>query len=502
MFENEQLASNRKQSHFRIILAISIIIILANLATLFIYLSGKGSANLTLENILLEFTINMVIVGATIIWLKKGPDIELNKFITTLMVGLVIFIFNCLMNGSYEIFADFYLVIILSLLYFNLGVTVFSLLLVAGLHAIFATLFVHDISIPELIVRNLNFIWAGIAAAAIATIAGGFLQTAIAKAHESSEMTNNLKDVAANLVSEAELLNRSSHTLLSAATSTGDAARQVNSGVGDLACSADEEALRVERTTAVVKEMAQALEVAGDNIQNVTEQSGRFKVIVQEGLATMEQQHETMGRSKEAQEAAGIAVTALTAKSGEIAKIVEIITDIASQTNLLALNAAIEAARAGDAGRGFAVVAEEVRKLAEQSGQAATSIAHMIVEIQEGIENTVNQIELATMMNSEQGQAVDRTGDMFKQIEKGALNIDQSVQEVSAIVEEMLASTEQVVGEVEKMLASAQESAASTREISSLVGDQTFSINSIVEMVKELDRTTETLQTMAAGLTV
>ncbi len=107
-------------------------------------------------------------------------------------------------------------------------------------------------------------------------------------------------------------------------------------------------------------------------------------------------------------------VEQLEGSSGRIEEITNTITQIAKRTNLLALNAAIEAAKAGEQGRGFAVLADEIRKLADASGNAAKEIKKQLNEIQEKIQWTVHNMDEG-VSGVEQG--VKSVADVHKSIE-------------------------------------------------------------------------------------
>lgn len=132
------------------------------------------------------------------------------------------------------------------------------------------------------------------------------------------------------------------------------------------------------------------------------------------------------------------AMRSIQESSVKIGHIVEMIDEIARRTDLLALNAAVESARAGEAGRGFAVVANEVRKLSQQSAEAAVQIRGLVGDSTARVQDGAARV-------AEAGQALDRVTETIATLEARMRDIADTANEQFSGLQEV----KQAIGKID-----------------------------------------------------
>lgn len=301
------------------------------------------------------------------------------------------------------------------------------------------------------------------------------------------DMNDNLNTVLGQMADSSKSLSSVSADLMQTARQTGQASEQVSASSQEVARAATAEAEDAQRTSELVQQVGMAMQNVGSTAEAISSQSNNFKNIVGRVTGLMLRQKDEMDLTVNSTVNVAGVIEQLNKKTQEIGKIINVINGIAGQTNLLALNAAIEAARAGEAGRGFAVVAEEVRKLAEESGSATLNIAAIINEVQDEVERVVAEVDKVEKQVREQGVSLEAGVDSFREIELGAAEIDNAIQDISATFEELLASADEMSQAIENISAATEESAASAEEVTAISQNQLAAVQNIVTVSQELE---------------
>ncbi len=309
-----------------------------------------------------------------------------------------------------------------------------------------------------------------------------------------ASMRSSLRQVLKQVNDSAEQVAASSEELTASADQSAQGVTQVASSIASVASGAEKQLKAVDATFSVAEQMSAGIQQVAASANQVAGSTSRAVESAKEGTKSVEKAVNQMVHIEETVNHSARVVAKLGERSKEIGQIVDTIAGIAGQTNLLALNAAIEAARAGEQGRGFAVVAEEVRKLAEQSQEAAKQIADLIGEIQGDTDTAVLAMTEGTREVKVGSEVVTTAGEAFKEIAKMVADAASEVKDISAAMQQMAGGSQQIVAAMKEIDGYSKTAVGQSQSVSAATEEQSASMEEIAASSQNLAKLAQDLQ--------
>ena len=272
-----------------------------------------------------------------------------------------------------------------------------------------------------------------------------------------------------------------------------ETADNVNSSMQQIYIAVDEvskgivtQAEETESCSTQMSELSEQIVTICNKTESIIGVADKATDAVQRGQVTIEDLNKQSEITVKLTKELGHDIADVKVKSDEIEKIIEVINEIADQTTLLSLNASIEAARAGENGKGFAVVADEIRKLAEQSMQAANQIREIVANIGSTTKQTMDSAHRTEEYIYKQANLLTDTITVFTYINECVDELVGGLNEITSHMDEISNEKDVVENSITNIAAVSQEAAASIEEVTATLSEQVESISGLNKKAEQL----------------
>ncbi len=301
-----------------------------------------------------------------------------------------------------------------------------------------------------------------------------------------NDMLANIRGLIMEVESVYDALSVSLNKVNTSSTTFSETTKDIQTSVHEIETGVGEQ---TESATDCLNEMDSLftkINVVNDNTNEIGSIAASTQVAINSGLTSMDNLNAKTKSTTDITDSVIQTIKELSVHSKNIGQIVNSINDIAEETNLLSLNASIEAARAGSAGKGFSVVATQIRKLADQCLASAGKISNIVTEITEATKEAVNTAQTAEEIVDEQVEAVAATAHSFQTLKQRIEKLSEYLESIQSSSKDMEASGSSTLNSMENISAILEETLASVTSVANVTDKQSEALTSLDDASSQL----------------